>query len=435
LELAQLWIVEADFLLEPWQGQWDICVGNPPYVRIESLPKLVLEQYRAQYDAMGDRADVYVAFIERALQLLSPEGRLSYIVANRWTKNAYGRNLRALISKQYHVRAFLDLAHTHPFLQDVSAYPCIVVLDKERGAPTYAATLEDIERATLDVVRRSVGLQTECVKPGSDVVRRFDSWYASGAPWITTSVDEHEKLTRMSHALPTLEQSAPGTKVGIGVATGADRVYLLRSRPDGVEADRLLPIAMPADVKNSGIEWSGRWLINPFAEDGSLVPLSEYAGLRAYLQEHGATLKARHVVKGRPDSWYRTIDRIWPELVRRAKLLMRDIQDPAKPTVGVDAPGTVYPHHNLYYVVSTEWPLHALQCLLRSRRVVSQVEAHSVAMRGGSIRWQAQVLRRLRVPHLNDVPGELLERMVSAGPGKDTELINALADEAYGAAE
>lgn len=55
-------------------------------------------------------------------------------------------------------------------------------------------------------------------------------------------------------------------------------------------------------------------------------------------------------------------------------------------------------------------------------------------MRGGSIRWQAQVLRKLRVPHLNDVPGALLERMASAGPGKDTELINALADEAYGAA-
>jgi len=115
--------------------------------------------------------------------------------------------------------------------------------------------------------------------------------------------------------------------------------------------------------------------------------------------------------------------------------LIRDIQDPATPVVGVDAPGAYYPHHNLYHITSAGWPLHALQCLLRSRRVVSQVAANSVAMRGGSIRWQAQVLRRVRVPALDTLACDLLDRMIRAGTGEDRALIDALADEAYAVAD
>ena len=430
--LAQQWIIEADFLLEPWSGRYDVICGNPPYVRIEALPKAVLAQYRALYASMADRADVYVAFIERGLQLLSDAGRLAYIVANRWTRNQYGRTLRGIISEGFHVGTYLDLVHTQPFAQDVSAYPCIVVFDRCRGEPTHAATLDDITPATLDAVRHTVlpdgrGPHADLAGP----VRRFDAWYGGTAPWVTTCLDEHERMTRMEALLPTLEESAPGTKVGIGVATGADRVFILPEHRADIEADRLLRLAMPSDVRNSGITWSGHWLINPFAGDGRLVELADYPGLRAWLEMHGDALRKRHVAKRGERTWYRTIDRVWPALLDRDKLLMRDIQDPSTPVVGVDVPGAYYPHHNLYHVTSDAWPLHALQCLLRSRRVIAQVAANSVAMRGGSVRWQAQVLRRVRLPALRSLRDDLLNRMTRAGAGHDTELIDAVADEAY----
>jgi methylase of polypeptide subunit release factors len=337
--LAKKWIVEADFLLEPWRGPFDLVVGNPPYVRIESLPNAVLSQYRQQYASMGDRADVYVAFIERGLQLLSPNGQLSYIVANRWAKNMYGRSLRALISRHYHVRAYLDLAHTQPFEQEVSAYPCIIVLDRDTGAPTGAGTLEDIREDTLDSVRRALApaavrrsrngakqKSTPERRAVRDVVREFEMWYEHGAPWVTTRVDQHAQMALMDRNLPTLQDSAPGTKVGIGVATGADKVFIHEGRPDGIEPDRLLPLAMPGDVHNAGISWSGHWLINPFAssDDGSLVDLREFPGLGRFFGQHESTLRRRYVARNRPPSWFRTIDRIWPALCSKPKLLMRD---------------------------------------------------------------------------------------------------------------
>jgi adenine-specific DNA-methyltransferase len=429
--LAANWIIEADFLVERWGERYDVCVGNPPYVRIEALPRSVLEAYRGLYSSMGDRADLYVAFVECGLQLLSPSGKLGFIVANRWTKNQYGRTLRAIISESYHVHAYLDLAHTQPFLQEVSAYPCIVVIDRHHAAPTFAATLTSIDRETLDDVRRSIASDSRTVRAQPKALRSFPSWYQGSAPWVTTSVDEHEQLSALTQHHPTLEASAPDTRVGIGVATGADRIFILRSKSAEIEAERQIKLAMPSDVKNHGVEWSGCWVVNPFRDDGGLVDLDEYPGLRAYFETHRLGLSKRHVAKAKRSGWYRTIDRIWPALTTQDKLLIRDIQDPANPVVGVDAPGAHYPHHNLYFVTSASWPLRALQCLLRSDKVVAQVAAHSVAMRGGSIRWQAQVLRRLRIPELSRLSDHLLDDLSKAAAGTDTEVVNALAAEAY----
>jgi hypothetical protein len=60
--------------------------------------------------------------------------------------------------------------------------------------------------------------------------------------------------------------------------------------------------------------------------------------------------------------------------------------------------GGFYPHHNLYYIVSDGWDLRVLGGLLLSRVAQAFVEAYGVRMRGGTLRFQAQYLRRIRVP-------------------------------------
>ncbi len=140
--LAESWIRHADFLLTSWPETFDWVVGNPPYVRIEELPPKVLGRYRELFPTCTDRADLYVAFFENGLRLLSPNGCLAYICANRFAKNLYGAGLRRLIARDFHVRYYLNLEHTQPFLSEVSAYPCITVIDRQRGEPTRAGIWE-----------------------------------------------------------------------------------------------------------------------------------------------------------------------------------------------------------------------------------------------------------------------------------------------------
>jgi methylase of polypeptide subunit release factors len=425
--LASQWTVHTDFLLANWGTRFDLVVGNPPYVRIEDLPKQVLSLYRSLYATTTDRADLYVAFFEKGLQLLSASGQLAFICANRWTKNMYGAALRQLVSRAYHVKAYLNLEHTQPFLSDVSAYPAVFVIDRKQGAPTRAATLDSIDTATLATARR----QTLRAEPPEEPVSEFSSWYSDGTAWLSTSRDEHRVLARLD-LHPTIEASAPGTKVGIGVATGADRVFVLRALDPEIESSRQIPMLMAANITPAGLNWSSRYLINPFdkKDDGSLVDLDVYPGLRAHFEANAKRLVGRHVAKMRPRSWYRTIDRIWPALQHKPKLVIPDIQSGG--VVGYDE-GRYYPHDNVYWITSDAWDLRALQAILRSTIVLQQVRAYSVQMRGGSLRYQAQTLRRVRVPRFADLPALLVERLVSASDSDCQGSIDAAVSEAYNA--
>lgn len=423
--LGEQWIRHSDFLLTNWPDPFDFVVGNPPYVRIEELPPRVLQRYRELYPTCTDRADLYVAFFENGLRLLSPTGCLAYICANRFAKNLYGRGLRQLIAQKFHVRYYLNLEHTQPFVTEVSAYPCITVIDRQRGKPTRAATLKQADETTLASFRPTKG------KRASSQLAVFPSWYENGEAWTATERASFDLLSTLAARCPLLEESADDTKVGIGVATGADHVFVRKGIDVTIEPECQLPLVMAADIAPEAVTWSGHYLINPFdaADDGRLRDFAEFPGLAAYFERHRETLSNRHVAKKRPGGWYRTIDRVTLSLTTKSKLVIPDIQSGG--VVGLDT-GKYYPHHNVYWVTSQGWDLRVLQALLRSQIVLSQVRAFSVQMRGGSVRYQAQVLRQLRMPAASAIPAEL-KRMLAAAASKPDQLaIDELAEAAYG---
>lgn len=426
-EIATRWVNEADFLLEGIPDKFDFVVGNPPYVRLEDLPKQVLLAYRQKFSTLTDRADLYVGFFERGLELLSERGVLAYICANRFAKNQYGAALRRHISDRFHVRHYVNLEHTQPFVTDVSAYPAIITIDRAHGEGTLAGTLMDVSTETLSALRAQAADPARVELP----LARFARWYPGGVPWSSTSSSESRLLERFRRSHPTLQESGGRTKVGIGVATGADSVFVLRTRSEVIEADRQLPLAMSRDIAPHGIEWGGHYLVNPFAaaDDGSLVSFTDYRGLAAHFELNGAQLRDRHVARMRPTSWFRTIDRIWPALTSTPKLLIPDIQRGG--VVGFDE-GALYPHHNLYWITSDAWDLRALMTLLRSSHVLAQVRAHSVQMRGGSVRYQAQTLRRVHVPALLTLTSPIIERLRVLAHASDQSAIDDAASDAFG---
>ncbi len=420
-ELAEHWIQHTDFLLTSWPHRYDFVVGNPPYVRIEDLPAAVLRRYRELYPTCTDRADLYVAFFENGLRLLSPGGRLAFISANRFAKNLYGRALRQLIAREFHVRYFLNLEHTQPFASDVSAYPCVTVIDRQRGEPTFAASLSSLDEPTLGSISRS-GTNGD-----AQSLAAFPSWYSDGSPWIATERKSFDLLAALEAKFPSLEESAPGTVVGIGVATGADRVFVTEGLIESVEPECQMPLVMAGDIQPEALSWSGHYLVNPFAsiDDGSLRDFSEFPGLAAYFEKHREALLKRHVAKKRPEGWFRTIDRVTASLLPKPKLVIPDIQSGG--IIGLDK-GRFYPHHNVYWITSTSWDLPVLQALLRSKWITGQVRAHSVEMRGGSIRYQAQVLRKLRIPFENSLQEKLKTKLAALAGSDDQAELDSLTE-------
>ena len=423
--LADLWLVQGDFLLEPLEGQFDFVVGNPPYVRQELIPAPLLAEYRRRYQTLYDRADLYIPFIEHSLLALAKGGSLGLICADRWMKNRYGALLRKLIADRFHLKIYVDMVDTPAFHSEVTAYPAITVISREKPGATRIAHRPAIDRPTLVALAKEL-TGKHCSKTGG-AVRELALVPNQAEPWLLETPDQMAFIRRLEKQFPTLEEA--GCKVGIGVATGADKAFIGDFEALDVESDRKLPLATTSDIRSGQVIWHGQGVINPFADDGSLVDLRYYPRLRNYLNIRRDVIANRHCALKTPTNWYRTIDRITPSLASKPKLLIPDIKGDAHI---VFEHGRLYPHHNLYFITSESWDLRALQAVLLSGIARLFVAAYSTKMRGGYLRFQAQYLRRIRIPRWQDVPENLRVELIAAAKTKDLQACNNAASNLYG---
>lgn len=423
--LADAWLIQGDFLLTSLDGQFDVVIGNPPYVRQELIPDTLMAEYRARYSTIYDRADIYIPFIERSLSLLAAGGQCGFICSDRWMKNRYGGPLRSLVARDYHLKTYVDMVNTPAFHSDVVAYPAITIIAHETVGTTRVAHRPLIECAALSAL---AGYLTSSTTPPPDSgVRELKGVTAGAEPWILESSDQLALVRRLEATFPTIEEA--GCKVGIGVATGADQAFIGPFDALDVETSRKLPLVMTRDILDGSVAWRGQGVVNPFGDDGRLVDLAQFPRLKSYLESRRDQIARRHVAQKAPANWYRTIDRIYPELAEKPKLLIPDIKGEAHV---VYEDGQLYPHHNLYFITSDSWDVRALQAVLLSGIARLFVAIYSTRMRGGYLRFQAQYLRRIRVPAWGEVTPAFRTELSDAAARSDIEACNRAVFELYG---
>ncbi|BAH74955.1 modification methylase [Solidesulfovibrio magneticus RS-1] len=424
--LVGRWLTQTDFLLSSTEGRFDFVVGNPPYVRQELIPYPLLFEYRSRYHTMYDRADLYIPFIEKSLSLLAPKGSLAFICADRWMKNRYGGPLRKLVAKEFNLKVYVDMVDTPAFHSDVIAYPAITVICREKSGVTRVAHRPKIDRGNLNALAAELTAR-KLSQESAGKVRELTRITNGSEPWLLESADQTALIRRLELEYPTLEET--GCKVGIGVATGADKAFIGNLNSLDVEPDRKLPLVTTKDIVSGEVKWHGLGVINPFTDKGPLVDLRDYPRLRRYLEERKEVIAGRHVAQKNPLRWYRTIDRITPSIAKQKKLLIPDIKGEAHV---VFEDGELYPHHNLYYVTAEQWDIRALQAVLLSEVTKLFVATYSTKMRGGFLRFQAQYLRRIRLPYWNNVSNELRNELASAAISRDLYACNKAAFRLYG---
>ena len=199
--LCRAWLRQGDFLLQPLEPVYTHAIGNPPYVRQELIPDVLMAEYRHRFSTIYDHADIYIPFIERSLSLLAPGGKLGFICADRWMKNSYGGPLRRLVFDKFHLQHFVDMVDTPAFQSDVIAYPAIVVIGREKRRGTRLAfrpaidsdSLKTLARAMLAPILDEAGEVTEV----TNVARGSE-------PWMLEAPEQLALVRRLEAAHPTL---------------------------------------------------------------------------------------------------------------------------------------------------------------------------------------------------------------------------------------
>jgi hypothetical protein len=288
-------------------------------------------------------------------------------------------------------------------------------------------TLETASADECGAVTAALAGGVQALPPGVSV-STYTSWFKGDEPWVLGSPAHLEMLRHLEARLAPIESTA---RVGIGVATGLDKIFIV-GRDAEIEPDRLVPLVMREDIENGRIRDAGRFVINTFEDAGNSIDLDRYPKLQRYLTTRAKEVNQRHVARKNPGTWFRTIDRVYPKLVSTPKLLIPDI---AGSNEVAFEEGRFHPHHNLYFVTSDRWDMEVLGGLLSSRVALFFVWSYAVKMRGGYLRFQAQYIRRIRLPDPKAIPSKLAESLKTAFQERLFARLDELALQAYGLRE
>lgn len=378
-------IINDDYLTTNTE-KYDAIIGNPPYVRYDNIPVDKIEIYRRMYFCFTNRSDIYIAFIEKAMKSLNPEGILTFICADRWFNNQYGKTLKKTIYNNFFLQTIVKIEGFSPFNEAVIAYPSIFSISNKKKEDTRYLVAKSISELNIENILQNSRIVT------------FDS-------------DGNFFLTKESGNFISIEEQ--GFKIGIGVATGADKIFIVKKENVEIEESVLVPLITRKDLHGNTLNWKGTYVINPYYNNTtSLIDLNDYPLLHKYLNSHKNELLMRHVSQKNSKNWYRTIDRISIHLRTEPKLLLPDIS--TKNCIFFDE-GNYYPHHNFYYISGNQKKdLLVLRAILSTEFVKKQIAEKGLLMNGGALRWQAQTLRKVKIPNILNMSIDEKDRIIAA---------------------
>jgi type I restriction-modification system DNA methylase subunit len=299
-------------------GGFDVIVGNPPYVRIQTLAEF--EPLQVAYfqthslfkSASAHNFDKYLLFIERAIELLGPRGRFGYVVPHRFMATLPGGAVRELLSSGGHLREIVHFGYEQVF-PGATTYVCLLIGAKEASGNFTFEQVDDLaawrDRGTA--TKRTVSTGTLGVAPwglGTDEAR---------AVFAAMTARHSTKLRDVAD-------------IFVGVQTSADDVYLVKAVSinaktitfslDGKSWTVESEICRPALRDRSLLAYDGKpepdaWAIFPYEIDdddptkASVIPpdrmQAEYPFAWEYLTAHRDQLEARSISPSTPETWYR----------------------------------------------------------------------------------------------------------------------------------
>ena len=205
--------------------QFDLCVGNPPYQRIQHLNKETRKHIAENYQFCGGNTDLYVVFFECCLNMMKDNGTLCFITPNSYFKNTSQSNFREYLAKNNLVRELIDYSNVNVF-GSISTYTAIALLN-HRNAKTQYVKMKN---------EKEVAYKTEV-----DLKQ-----FAKNA-WCFTSPSDMKFLDELSKMPVKLKDLC---EVQHGIATNADKIYVVNKTDVGNFEQNILRSAVKASTLN-----------------------------------------------------------------------------------------------------------------------------------------------------------------------------------------
>ena len=421
---------------------FDISIGNPPYVRIQTLTQTDAEQagwLKEHYaSARKGNYDLYVVFVERGLQLLQRSGQLAFILPHKFFNAQYGEPLRKLLADGKNLRHVVHFGDQQIF-PGATNYVCLLFLAKGGAEHCRWVRADDLPAWLVDGVAIEAPIAASRV---TDAEWNFAVGKGAGL---------FERLQRMPVKLENI-----AARISQGIRTSANEVYVLDviSEKNGlitafskqldrevvVEQKSVLRFLQGREIKAYSITPSGKVVLMPYELEGSRMALLTQKELKAdfpraweYYMANKKHLEAREDGRMRNNNWYGFIYPKNLEVMFASKILVPDIADRAAFALDEAGEFTFTSGYGITLKADVKLSPKYLVALLNSRLLDSCWKRVSTPLRGGYFRYFTQFIEQLPIRPIDfavaseraqhDALVKLVERILAAkekNPAADT---------------
>jgi hypothetical protein len=253
-------------------GGFDAVIGNPPYVRQESLSDFKA-YFETHYEAFDGTADLFAYFMEKAAKLLSPGGRFSYIVSSSFLRTTYAEPLRRVLKKNAAALRIVDFGGLPVFANAKDTYVCIPLLAK--SPQPYRVEVSRVDSLTIRDLDRHVAANHFTIPHDR----------LSPQAWSLKSDEEAAVFAKVMQAGKPLGDYVE-RKFFRGVTSGLNEAFIIDTETkqkliseDRRSAELIHPLLSGEDVRRYISQETALWLI--FTRRG--VDIDRYPAVREHL--------------------------------------------------------------------------------------------------------------------------------------------------------
>lgn len=296
----------ADFFDPEWmfgETNFQLVIGNPPYVQLQSMDVEDKTLLRAQnYQTYQATGDLYQLFFERGWQTLKLNGILTYITSNKWMRAGYGKTTRDFFVKNTNPKMIIDLGAN--VFESATVDSNILIFQKAKNQGQTKAT-----KATKSELEKG--------NPNFTTIHfdNSDGWFLGSKAEFALK----QKIEAVGKPLKDWD-----VKINYGIKTGLNEAFIIDEAKraeliatDPKSAEIIKPILRGRDIKRYGYEFANLYLIATFPSLS--IDIENYPAIKEHLLSFGfekleqAGNKLPDGTKGRKDTgnkWFETQDQI-----------------------------------------------------------------------------------------------------------------------------
>lgn len=381
------------------KGGFDIVIGNPPYIRQESItdikPYLEKIDGKPNYEVYNSTSDIYTYFFELGHKILKADkGVFSYICSKKYTRAKYGQNLRKYLLNKTQLSGYIDFNEVQVFGATVDT--SIIFFQKKSNVVSdytflYCQVGNDVQK--------NEPLIEYLTKHGSKYERKYlndDNWTFADKPSNTLIEDIRSKGRKLKDW---------DVIINFGIKTGLNKAFYINGetkdeliRKDSASKEIIYPILRGRDIGKYEYKHNDVWVI--FTKRGILI--DKYPAVKEFLNNFYEDLKPKETKqekKGRkpgPYKWYEIQDNVaYYKDFLKPKITWIELSD--KPQLAFDEDGFFV---DATCFVMTGQHIKYLLSILNSKLSDWYFNFNTTSSGMGTNRWKKAYVENIPIPEI-----------------------------------